>query len=197
MDTIVFFGICLLTGICTFIVARPIKPKRANKEQPDKSPKRLEGGGGNLTCEQKEQLIEVDQTICVYQAAVRMVRAGRGEEAYAVLRQTNAYNTRPQEGKEYLIVMLEVEVKAIQSGTGPINISPFDVECQRDNGQTYGRKSIITPRPALRGAIQPGMTLAGWLAFEIDQNDDCPQIIYGQDFEGKGGARFSLVPKED
>ncbi len=195
VETIVFISICLLTGICTFIVARPAKQEKTpvQKKRTEEVPRMLADGGGNLTCEYKNQMIEVDQSVCTYLAEVRLLHAGRGEDAYTALRQVNTYNTRPPAGKEYLMAMLEVIVKSVRGGSGPVSISPFDVECERQNGQRYERKNIITPNPPLRGTLQPGMMLAGWVAFEIDQNDPCPQIVFGQDFEGNGGARFSMV----
>lgn len=196
VETIVFIAICLLTGICTFIVARPAKQENVHaKEQPTEDiPRMLVGSGGNLTCEYKSQIIEVDQSVCIYLAEVRLLCAGRGDDAYRALRQVNTYNAPPAPGKEYLMAMLEVTVKSIRFGTGPVSISPFDAECLRQNGQLYERKNIIAPHPVLRGDLQPGMALAGWVAFEIDQNDPCPQIVFGQDYTGNGGARFSLVP---
>lgn len=197
-ETFIFIGICLLTGLCIFLVARPAKPmQHLRGGQGDAiTPQLLTAGCCNLSCGQEQQ-VEVDQAVCTYQAQVRLLCASRGEEAYNTLYQVNTHNGRPAAGMEYLIALLEISVLQIQPETSTASVSPFDVECLQPGGEPYARKSMVLPQPALRGELQSGTSLTGWVAFEIRQQDSCPQLVFGRDFAGKGGARFSLLPKEE
>ncbi len=198
LETIVFIGICLLTGLCIFWVTRPAKPKQpiGGIQEASMNPQLLAASSGNLSSGQEQQ-VEIDQAVCTYQAQVRLLCASRGEEAYKTLHQANTHNAPPAAGMEYIIALLEISVLQIQPETSTVYISPFDAECLQQNGEPYARKSLVPPQPALRGELQAGMPLTGWVAFEIREQDPCPQLVFGRDYAGKGGARFSLIPKED
>lgn len=192
MESVLFIGICLMLIICAAAVRMP-----KQKSSADGAPQMLTGGIGNLQYEKNEQTVAVERGLYSYLARVRLVCAVRGAAAEAALRQVNRYNGEAADGKEYLMAMLEVTVEKQTAGGGTIYVSPCDAECRSGNGARYERSSVITPAPALRASLREGETVIGWVAFEVERSAERVQLVFGQNYNGSGGAVFAAVPLEE
>lgn len=192
MELFLFIGICLVLIVCAAAVRMPKQKSNAND-----APQMLTGGIGNLQYAQTEQTVAVERGLYSYLARVRLVCAVRGEAAEAALRQVNRYNGEAADGKEYLMAMLEVTAEKQTAGDGMIYVSPCDAECLSGNGARYEHSSVITPAPTLRASLREGESVIGWVAFEVERTDKQIQLVFGQNYNGSGGAIFAAVPPEE
>lgn len=192
MELFLFIGICLVLIICAAAVRMPKRKSNA-----DGALQLLTGGIGNLQYEKNEQTVAVERGLYSYLARVRLVCALRGAAAETALRQVNRYNGEAADGKEYLMAMLEVTAEKQTAGDGMIYVSSCDMECRSGNGTRYEHSSVITPAPALRASLREGETVIGWVAFEVERADERVQLVFGQNYNGSGGAVFAAVPSEE
>ena len=105
----------------------------------------------------------------------------RGEEAYRVIKSGNMFNPEPEEGFEFLLVMVEFRYV---SGKASQPVSAYSFKAYSD-GTGYSPAIVVMPKsfPEFKTVdLMPGGEIEGWIAFTVPQEKDV-LIAYEYMFE--------------
>lgn len=141
----------------------------------------------------ESQIIKISNYIEEYTATVEVKETMRGSKALKKLKDTNEYwNEEPEDGYEYVIAKINVAISDVKDDKA-IDINRYNFECYSSNNVKYETPSmIVVPEPALRTTLYDGGNTSGYVVFKVQQTDENPKIVFGQNYDGTGGIWFSL-----
>ena len=88
----------------------------------------------------------------------------RGEDAWAIILDTNQFNDPPPHGMEYLLI--KVRGRYIGTDEGPHNLSRYDFWLLDDTDAEYEIPSVVHPEPELYFELFPGGEVEGWIVMQ-------------------------------
>lgn len=130
----------------------------------------------------KESIIEN------YEGEVSVNDIIRGDEAWALIKNSNKFNSAPAEGKEYMLVKATVKITGNQKKDSKIDLSSVHFTLVSTQGKDYDPISVVTPDPSINTSLYVGAENTGWMAFEVDKADVSPLITYARSYDGTGGV---------
>jgi uncharacterized protein DUF4352 len=136
-----------------------------------------------------KSIVEIGSTAASnYDVVITLVEVVRGKEALSRLQSANANNKAPKAGFECVLARIKFELKGrAVSDNRPFDLatSPFQWVAYSSDIRQYDGTSAISPKPELKGNVRPGETMEGWLAFEVEQSESKPIMIFDP---ASGGA---------
>lgn len=117
----------------------------------------------------------------------------RGDEAYARLLQENQFTLSPDDGNEFILVLVEAEYPNIASNEGSIDFMMYGAKMYYQ-GQLVDSMINLIMEPSF-GSIEllPGGRATGWLWFEIPCNWSSPLLMMGANiFTDENGIFMSI-----
>ena len=141
----------------------------------------------------ESQTIKVSNYSEEYTATVEVKETIRGSKALKKLKAENEYwNSDPEDGYEYIIAKISVAIKDVKDDMA-IDINQYNFDCYSSNNVKYDKWFIsIAPEPALSTSLYDGGNVTGYTVFKVQETDQNPKIVFGQDYNGTGGIWFSL-----
>jgi len=140
----------------------------------------------------ESQTIKISDYSEEYTATVEVKETLRGSKALKKLKDANMYNSAPEDGYEYIVAKINIAISNVKDDKA-IDISQYDFNCYSSNNVEYDKwVSVVTPEPELRTSLYDGGNTTGYLVFKVQQTDENPKIVFGQDYNGTGGIWFSL-----
>ncbi|MBP3284395.1 MAG: DUF4352 domain-containing protein [Clostridia bacterium] len=141
----------------------------------------------------ESQTIKISNYSEEYTATVEVKETIRGSKALKKLQDTNDFwNTEPEDGYEYIVAKISVAIKDVKDDKA-IDINEYDFDCYSSNNVEYDNWfTVVTPEPALSTTLYDGGNITGYVVFKVQETDENPKIVFGQDYSGKGGIWFSL-----
>ena len=113
-----------------------------------------------------------------------------GDEAWRIIYEENMFNTKPPDGKMYIIANVEAKVNKVNSDKS-VSFNNFDFTAFTSDNSEYKKESVLIPNK-LSGQVYEGGTITGNVAFLVDKSDANPKIVYGLKYDGTGGMWFAL-----
>lgn len=103
----------------------------------------------------------------------------RGESALEYIKEMNQFNDDPGYGKEYILAKIHFELE--ESDTGSYELTPYEFEAVSGNGVAYNTPFIVFDDyyfEEFDRKIYDGGEFEGWLAFEVDKDDEYPLLLW-------------------
>ncbi|MEC0229303.1 stalk domain-containing protein [Paenibacillus alba] len=125
-----------------------------------------------------------------YEGEVSIKDVIRGNDAWALIKNTNKFNSPPAESKEYMLVNATVKITGNQKKDTKVDISSAHFTLVSTQGKDYDAISIVTPEPAINTSLYVGAENSGWFALQVDKKDTSPLITYARAYDGTGGVWF-------
>ncbi len=140
------------------------------------------------------QTVDIDNIFEKYTASVVVKEVIRGDEANNILRETNSvWNGDPAEGKEYCLVKVSVTVYNVKDDAA-VNLSSANFDFYSADYSQYSDNYLtVVPEPSFNGKVFSGGTVEGYICQQINKDDPTPTLVFGDDYDGKGGIWFSLT----
>lgn len=123
-----------------------------------------------------------------YDVAITLLETVRGKEAMDRLQVVSTDNQPPEAGYEYLLARIRFNLQGrsvSDQGTFELGNSPFQWIAYASDFRQYESVSVAPPEPELRGLVQPGETVEGWVAFAVEQSERKPILTFDP---ASGGA---------
>ncbi len=138
----------------------------------------------------------------IYDITITVLETVRGEKAMESLKAADPNNKPPADGFEYVVARIKFDFK----GRAVSDKIPFDIGndplqwvALTSNLTEYPKadpKSLVSaPQPPLKGRINPGQSLEGWVAFAVDKKDSKPVMVFDPDTGGATGRGRTLFFK--
>jgi hypothetical protein len=134
----------------------------------------------------------------IYDIAITVVEAVRGEEAMKRLKTADRNNPAPAQGFEFILARIKFEHNGrYVSDTLRFDLgnAPLQWVALSSNLTEYPRVSVTVPDPALVGMVQPGDSVEGWVAFAVEKKDSGPVMVFDPDTGGATGRGRTLFFK--
>lgn len=126
-----------------------------------------------------------------YTLSVMINSVIRGQEAWELVSAASSSGEEPPVGKEYMVVSATVSALSATADEA-VGISGCDIfEIFSNSFVEYGQGSIEGPGPVLKGEINEGESLTGYMSFLVDIGD-APMAVFGRNYDGSGGIWFAL-----
>lgn len=109
-------------------------------------------------------VVSLGQSVAVGPWRLTVTEVLAGEEAAVLVQEANAENASAADGLRYL--MVRVTAESLSDGPLPINLSDF--AATGTDGILRRPPTIDMPEPALRGVVDSGGALDGWIPFLVD-----------------------------
>lgn len=139
-----------------------------------------------------EQTVAVERLSDEYTAKVKVESVERGSGAWEKIKAANQFNSKPEEGKEYILAKVSISVSNV-TGDKAVSVSEYMFDCFSAEDKEYADMTfVVTPSPDFGGDIYDGGELTGYIAFCVDKNDAAPKIVFERNYDGTGGAWFSI-----
>jgi hypothetical protein len=116
----------------------------------------------------------------------------RGASAWQLIQEANMFNDAPPSGFEYVLARIKFDLIDIGDTDAAYNLSQYDFKAVSSSGKEYNSPSMVTPDPQLSTNLYKGSSHEGWAAFMVAIDDSAPVITFGRDYQGRGGAWFSI-----
>jgi len=116
-----------------------------------------------------------------YDVTITLLETVRGKQALDRLQAASAQNKPPKAGFEYLLARVRFALKArnvSDKSAFDLATSPFQWVAFSQDFAQYEPVSLTAPKPELKGLVQPGETMEGWVAFEVEQKDSKPIMTF-------------------
>lgn len=127
-----------------------------------------------------------------YTATVTVNEVIKGEAATQKALNDNMFNDPPKEGYEYYIVKVAVNVANVANDQS-VSLGSSDFTFYSTDYSEYDNLCFVTLENRFSGSAYSGGTVEGYICQEIRKEDATPSIVFGQDYDGKGGIWFSLT----
>jgi len=139
----------------------------------------------------------------IYDITITVLETLRGSDAMERLKKADSAVKAPAKGFEYILARVKFEMKARAVSdklTITIGDSPLQWIALASDLTEYPRVAVTVPAPALKGTVNPGDTIEGWVAFAVDKKDSGPVMVFDPDTggaTGRGKALFFKMFKEE
>jgi len=127
-----------------------------------------------------------------YSATVVINSVERGTAAWQKIKAANQFNDEPDAGMEYILANISITLLSSEDDAA-VSFSDYSFDVYSSDSAEYEDAYVVVPTPELRGKIFPGGTLTGYVVFQVNVDDAAPKVVIGDDYNGKGGAWFSLT----
>lgn len=138
------------------------------------------------------QTISISDYSDKYTATVTVKEVIRGEAATKKALEDNMFNEKPEEGCEYYIVKVAVNVLNVE-GDKSVSLSSYDFDFYSTDFAEYDDYTFVTLKEPFSGSAYSGGTVEGYICHQIKTTDVTPSIVFGQNYKGEGGIWFSLT----
>ncbi len=137
---------------------------------------------------------DAEWNVIDYTANVVIEEVKRGAEAWEVLKNANAFNSEPKEGKEYILIKTKISVNGLPDDLSA-NISQAMFNFYSTDFTKYNEINfcVMPDNKNINTNVYNGGTVEGYVCKEIVLNDVTPTVAFGQDVFGNGGIWFSLT----
>jgi hypothetical protein len=133
----------------------------------------------------------------LYDMRITVIEVVRGEEAWKRLREASDSNKPAATGLDYVLARVKFEYHA--RGTPGLcvhQLVPGQFTAYSSAGDDYKPAAVATPKPEMRKDMRSGETMAGWIVFSVNQQDQAPLMLYSADSGGAvmhGGGKWFLL----
>lgn len=137
------------------------------------------------------QTINVSDYSNKYTATVTVKEVIKGDAATKKALEDNMFNDKPEDGFEYYIVKVSVNVLNVD-GDKSVSFSGHDFDFYSTDYAEYTDYTFISLKDSFSGSAYSGGTVEGYICQQIKTTDVTPTIVFGQNYKGEGGIWFSL-----
>lgn len=118
-----------------------------------------------------------------YKAELTVTDVIRGDDAWAIVKEGNQFNSKPESGKEYILVKFKIKVlESVDDNKADFNNSNFTFVSA--SGTTYDDfVSIAGVKPELTD-MYAGAEAEGY-AYDIVDEGDKPLVVFHEGFDGE------------
>lgn len=129
-----------------------------------------------------------------YNASVTVKNVWRGEEAWEILKKANMFNSKADEGYEYILAYISVNITEL-SEEFAAKISSYDFDFYSTDYTKYTNSSycVMPEQKNLNGTVYNGGMLEGYICQQVKIGDSTPTLVFNQDYNDVGGIWFSLT----
>ena len=134
----------------------------------------------------------------IYDITITVLETARGNQAMARVKEADPNGKPPAEGFEYLVARVKFDFK----GRAVSDKIPFDLGndplqwiALASDLTEYPKFTVSAPKPPLKGRINPGQSLEGWVAFAVEKKDGKPVMVFDPDTGGATGRGRTLFFK--
>jgi hypothetical protein len=131
----------------------------------------------------------------IYDITITVLETIRGKEAMDRLKTASPKNSNPPKGFEYILARVKFEMKGravTDTLTFDLGNAPLQWVALASDLTEYPQVSVTVPKPALIGAVKPGDSMEGWVAFVVDRKDNQPVMVFDPDSGGATGRGRTL-----
>ena len=141
----------------------------------------------NTPAPRTEKVITEDWEISVLEVI-------RGDEAWAMVYETNKFNDPPEEGMEYIAVKIQARYIGIEDRAENIDNSSF--KTTGSASVLYDRPYVIGPDPELSVSLFPGGEYVGWVIVQAAKGETGLMLVFEPlfDISNKNQRFISLEP---
>lgn len=114
-----------------------------------------------------------------YDAKITVLEIMRGEPAKDLLTKASASIVPAKNGFDYVLARIRFEYTARGApGDKAWELTGKQFSAFSAAGKPYQIPSIVPPEPGLDGALRPGNSRQGWVAFEVAKDDPKPVMTF-------------------
>ena len=130
----------------------------------------------------------------LYNMKITLLEVVRGNDAWESLRKISDTNKPPDPGFDYVLARVKFEYYA--RGTPGLcvhKVTPQQFTAFSADGVDYPAANVSPPKPEMRGELQSGEYLEGWVVVLVPQADQKPLLSYSADAGGAvlhGGTKW-------
>ena len=123
----------------------------------------------------------------VYDAAISLLEAVRGEEAWKLLQKADSSNKKPDQEYEYILARIGFKMVARGApGDKSFDLDrPLQFTAFSEDFEEYESPSLILPEPALKQTVFADKYAEGWICLAVKKSDSRPLLMFDP---SSGGA---------
>ena len=123
---------------------------------------------------------------------IQILEVVRGDDAWTLIKEGNQFNEPPEEGMEFIAVL--VGVQKVGSTNRSDNISSYEFKSTGSAEIIHDPTYVIEPPPALEVNLYPGGEYQGWVVVQGEIGEENMVLIYEPDldFTGENTRYLSL-----
>jgi len=120
--------------------------------------------------------VPLGETVATEDWEITVLEVVKGDEAWAMVKDTNQFNDPPEEGMQY--VAIRVHTRYIGTEDEPESIDDFFFNVTGDANIVYPVPSVVNPWPALDVCLYPGGECEGWTVGQATQGETNLMAIF-------------------
>jgi hypothetical protein len=125
-----------------------------------------------------------------YSANIRISQVIRGDQANAMIKSANMFNSEPDNGYEYIIAKVAFSLLTSQDDKA-VSASSYNFKFYSGNNEEY-KSPLVVLDDKLEKDLYVGGNADGYIVGMIKKDDPAPKVAYGLDYSGLNGIWFSL-----
>ena len=138
----------------------------------------------------QDQPVPYGQTATGEDWQIIVLNVLRGESAWNKIYETNQFNDPPEEGMEYIMVLLRIRYIGLEEHGYYISDSPFSI--RTNSGNKYDTPSLVDPEPNLAYDLYPGGEAEGWIVLTAPVETKNLALFFSPDASGANDRYLSL-----
>ncbi|MFC5713659.1 DUF4352 domain-containing protein [Thalassorhabdus alkalitolerans] len=108
---------------------------------------------------------------------IELIESVSGDEAESMVKEANQFNEPSEDGKEYILAKVRIQLHSAEEEPFDVNAQQFDVISE--GGSSYEDfVSVAELDPEFRSDLYEGGEVEGWAPFLVDSDDEKPLIKY-------------------
>ncbi len=115
----------------------------------------------------------------------------RGEAAWNKIYAANQFNTKPNDGYEYVLAKVAIQVLSVEDDKALV-LSDFDFTAFSSNNEELPSNAVVLPEPKFEGKLYAEGSKEGYIAVQVEKDDPSPKLAYKLSLDGSSGIWFSL-----
>ncbi len=137
-----------------------------------------------------KQVIQVKGLLQTYKAEMTVEEILRGEEAWTKIKDANMFNDAAPAGFEYILAKINFNLLDINNDEQLDLNGAVDIKLISSAGKEYEAVTVVSPEPQMSAKLYKGASSEGWAVYKVKADDKQPKLVFGRDYNGKGGIWF-------
>lgn len=118
----------------------------------------------------------------LYDMKITLQEVIRGKKAWEQLKKASDKNKPAEKGFDYILARVKFEYYARgKPGLCVHKLLPEQFIACSSDGEEYPTSNLILPGPQMKGPLESGKSLEGWIALVVPESDKMPLLFYTAD----------------
>ena len=126
-----------------------------------------------------------------FSAEMQLTEVLRGEAAWNKIYAENQFNSKPNDGYEYVLVKVAIQVSSVEDDKALV-LSDFDFKAFSGTNEELPSNAVVLPEPKFEGKLYAEGSKEGYIAVQVEKDDPSPKLAYKLSLDGSSGIWFSL-----